>query len=462
MLDRVNTGEIARLMVFMPPGSAKSNYGTIKFPAYYLGRNHKHGVISASYNDTLAESFGRKVRNLVGTDAYRAVFPVRLADDSKAKGEWETSEGGFYYACGVGSGVTGRRADLIVIDDPVKSREEADSETMRAKTWDWFVSDIRTRGKPGHKIVIIQTRWHEDDLSGRILPENWDGRSGWVKSRTDENWYVLSLPACAGEDDPLGREPGEWLWADYYTPEHWRMTKATQTRPPADIRNWNSLYQQQPTTEQGTYFQRDWFKRYSHAPNELNVYLTGDFAISEEATADYTELGVWGVDNHEKVYVLDWWYGQKDSLEWSDKLLEMMARWRPVTFAGERANIEKSVLPFIEREMRQRGIYSAVEMLSTTGDKAAKARSFQSLQKAGDVYWPYTDWADRVMQQMLKFPAGKHDDAVDAASVFGRLLAQVWAAAPRKLSKEERITQDHARLAAAWNAPPKFSDADFR
>jgi predicted phage terminase large subunit-like protein len=347
---------------------------------------------------------------------------------------------------------------LLLVDDPVKSREEADSELKRNKTWDWFVADFRSRGKPDHKIVIIQTRWHEDDLAGRILPENWAGESGWVKSRTDENWYVLCLPAEAMEGDVLGRKPGEWLWDEYYTPAHWRMTKRVQSKPPADIRNWNSLYQQQPTTEQGTYFQREWFTRYRDTPNELNVYITGDFAISEEATADYTEIAVWGVDQHEKVYVLDWWSGQKDSLEWSDRLLDMMARWRPVYFAGERANIEKSVLPFLQREMRQRNIYTAVEMLSTTGDKGAKARSFQSLQKAGDVYWPATEWADRVINQMLKFPAGKHDDAVDAASVFGRLLRQIWAASPPRLTKEESRAADHARLADAWNKPTTFGE----
>lgn len=446
----------------MPPGSAKSTYATVRFPAYYLGKHSKHGVISASYGDELADDFGRSVRNLVDSDEYRALFQINLRADSRAQGKWHTDTGGFYKACSVGSNITGRRGDLIVIDDPVKSREEADSENQRNKTWNWFVADVRSRGRPGYKIVLIQTRWHEDDLAGRILPADWAGESGWVKGRTGENWYVICIPAQAEKNDILGREPGDWLWPEYYTPAHWRMTKMVQTTPPADIRNWNSLYQQQPTTEQGTYFQRDWFRYYTDAPNELNIYLTGDFAVSEESTADFTELAVWGVDPHEKVYVLDWWYGQKDSLEWSDRLLEMMAKWRPVVFAGERANIEKSVLPFIEREMRQRGIYSAVEMLSTTGDKAAKARSFQSLQKAGDVYWPRVDWADRAIQQMLKFPAGKHDDAVDAASVFGRLLKQIWAAAPRKLSREEATQKDHQRLAAAWSAPPKFSDADFR
>lgn len=197
-MDRVFAGELNRVIIMMPPGSAKSTYATVRAPAYLLGRYGKKGVISASYNDTLAEQFGRKVRNLVASEAHQEVFPnSALSPDSRAKGEWETTEGGFYFACGVGSGVTGRRADVIIVDDPIKSRQEADSKLIRDKTWQWYTTDLRTRGKPGYAIVLIQTRWHEDDLAGRILPEKWAGESGYVTARDGEQWFVLCVPAQA-------------------------------------------------------------------------------------------------------------------------------------------------------------------------------------------------------------------------------------------------------------------------
>ena len=161
----------------MPPGSAKSTYASIRFPAYYLGRLPEKSIIATSYGDTLATSFGRKVRNLVATREYGVLFEdVTLSEDSRAKGEWETSSGGSYFAAGVGSGITGRRGDLGLIDDPVKGRQEADSETVRQSVWDWFKSDFLTRLKPGAAQIIIQTRWHEDDLSGRLLPGGVGGR----------------------------------------------------------------------------------------------------------------------------------------------------------------------------------------------------------------------------------------------------------------------------------------------
>ena len=284
-------------MVFMPPGSAKSTYASIRFPAYFLGRLPDKSIIATSYGDILATSFGRKVRNLVATREYAKLFPaVALAEDSRAKGEWETSEGGSYFAAGVGSGITGRRGDLGLIDDPVKGRQEADSETVRNGVWSWYKSDFLTRLKPGAAQVIIQTRWHEDDLSGRILPEGWSGESGDIVGTDGQMWRVICLPAQAETNDALGRNLGEWLWPEWFDEAFWLETRQAQD----DVRNWSSLYQQRPQPEEGTFFQRDWFKRYrvGDEPKRLNVYGASDYAVTEGG-GDFTEHGIAGLDQHE-------------------------------------------------------------------------------------------------------------------------------------------------------------------
>ena len=225
-LQDVAEGRIKRLMVFMPPGSAKSTYTSVNFPSWYLGAFAGQKLISASYETGLATQFGRKVRNLTEQDEYKRVFPdAGLTHDSKAKGEWELQNESSYYACGVGAGVTGRRGDGGIIDDPVKGRKEAESETVRQSTWDWYESDFMTRLKPDAWQVIIQTRWHQDDLSGRILPDDWDGENGWVDCGDHGNWFVVCIPAEARANDPLGRAEGEWLWPEWFTPDFWEATK---------------------------------------------------------------------------------------------------------------------------------------------------------------------------------------------------------------------------------------------
>jgi predicted phage terminase large subunit-like protein len=448
-LQDVAEGRLKRLMVLMPPGSAKSTYATVRFPAWYLGRNRKHGVITASYNDDLAGSFGRKVRNLVGSDKYAGVFDLGLSADSRGRGEWETADGGFYFAVGVGGGVTGRRADLIVADDLIRGVQDADSETVRNKTWEWWSADLRTRGKPGYALVLINTRWHEDDVSGRILPEDYAGESGWITSRDGERWMVICLPAQAGENDALGRKPGEWLWPEWFTEDHWSLTrKVTPTR------QWFSLYQQTPTAEDGDYFRREWFRRYDTAPSGLVAYLSCDFAITEGG-GDYTEIAVWGVDTQRRIFALDWWHGQTNALDWSEQIIRLCKLHKPAALIGEGDNIRKAVLPFLRRMMQDTGVYVMVEELPAGGaDKAAKARNFQAIQQNGLVYWPKVEWAERVISQCVKFPAGKHDDAVDTCGVFGRYIDKVWQAPMPKAPP--------TNLETAWNAPLSIGDLRSR
>jgi len=203
-LEKLAQGKISRLAVFMPPGSAKSTYASVLFPPWFMAGGTK-AVLAASHTTELAEKWGRRVRNLIAE--HSATLGVRLSDDSHAAGRWALSQGGEYYAAGVGVGIAGFRADLVVIDDPIRSRQDADSPTLREKIWDWYKADLSTRLKPGGRIALIQTRWHEDDLAGRILEE---------MKRGGDHWEVVSLPAEAEAGDLLGRKAGEWLWDDAY------------------------------------------------------------------------------------------------------------------------------------------------------------------------------------------------------------------------------------------------------
>jgi len=423
-LDRVIAGKIRRLMIFMPPGSAKSTYTSIRFTPYYLGRCPSKSVIATSYGDVLAMSFGRKVRNLVSSREYSVLFPDGgLSEDERAKGEWSTKAGGSYFAAGVGSGITGRRGDLGLIDDPVKGRIEADSETVRESTWQWYKSDFLTRLKPGAAQIIIQTRWHEDDLSGRILPPDWAGESGTFVGTDRQEWEVICLQAQATTGDPLGRKPGEWLWTEWFTPQFWEETRASQT----DIRNWASLYQQIPSPDEGTFFRREWFKRYrvGDEPERLSKYGASDYAVTEGG-GDYTEQGVAGFDERLDLYLLDWWRGQETADVWIDAQLNMAQTHSPLAWVAEGGPIRRSIEPFLKQRKRQRGCYFRSEWITSNKDKPTNARAFQGLASMGKVYIPRTEWGDELVEQLVSFPAGKHDDGVDVCGLFGRILDQAF------------------------------------
>ena len=439
-LDDVVDGLNDRLLVFMPPGSAKSTYGTVRFPAYYLGKTKDKNIICGSYAADLAESFGKKCRNLVATPEHSNVFPdCTLSDDTKARGEWETKNGGSYKSCGVDGSVTGRRGDLLLVDDPVKGRKEADSDTIKESSWQWFKSDFLSRRKPGGAVVIIQTRWIEDDISGRILPDDWDGESGDFMGFDGKIWKVISIQAEAeeGKNDPLGREPGEYLWTDWFTPSYWAETKAAQTA--GDMRNWAALYQQTPSPEGGTFFKKEWFQFYDTLPDNLNRYLTHDDAVTEESEGedpDFTEIGDWGVDYDDNIYAVNWWTGQETSDVWIDALLDITKESGAFVMVGESGVIRRAVEPHLLKQMQKRKIYTRVEWLPTIGDKFARARNFQALASMGKVRFPRTDWARAVINQLVRFPGTRYDDKVDTCGLIGRAIHQTWSPKlPKKVTK---------------------------
>lgn len=415
-LNGANRERSAKLMVFMPPGSGKSSYTSAVFPAWFLGRHPTASVIACSHTQELAESFGRRVRNLFAGPKHGAVFGVGVAPDNQAAGRWETTKQGEYFAAGVGGSITGRRADLGLIDDPVKGREDADSERSRNRTWDWYLNDFLPRLKPGAAQILVMTRWHEDDLAGRLL------------EREGVEWRQVTLPMEAMPGDVLGRAPGERLWPEWFTQEMVDIAKR-------DVRGWNALYQQQPAAMEGDYFHLDWFGAYDELPEELALYGASDYAVTGNG-GDYTEHGVFGIDALGNVYIVDWWRDQATSDVWIERQCDLIRRHEPLCWFGEGGPIRRAIEPYLLRRMTERRTFSRIEWLPSVADKPTRCRPFQALASMGKVLLPaVASWKAELLGQLTRFPAGRFDDGVDVCSLFGRGLEVVK---PPRIRRAER------------------------
>jgi predicted phage terminase large subunit-like protein len=408
------------VMVFMPPGSAKSTYGSVAFPTWYMGRNPQKNIITTSYASQLAKKFGRKCRSIASSQEYNELFETGLNTTNRAVDDWSLMNGATYMSGGILSGITGNRADGLLIDDPVKGKEDAESKTMRDKTWDAYLSDLRSRVKPGGWKLIIQTRWHEDDLSGRILPEQWDGESGWIKSRQGDMWYVLCIQAeCEREDDPLGRKIGEWLWPKWFTTDYWVAEKRNQ-----GSRNWGALYQQKPKPAEGSIYKRSWFKRYGTAPAKfLRVVFSLDTAYKPEQINDPSVLGLWGETEDGRHYLLYVW---KDRVEYP-QLKRVLAN-HYMDYKPHAALIEdKASGQSLIQECRQgitldaypRKINVPTIAIEPEGSKLIRAERSSSLVEAGLVYLPeVAPWLTDYENEIFAFPLSTHDDQVDMTSQY--------------------------------------------
>ncbi len=411
-LQAVAAARNDRLMVFMPPGSAKSTYTSDLFPPWFLAQAPDLSIIAASNTADLAQSFSRRVRSRVRE--HGATLGYRL--DREAEELWTTTNGGQYRAAGVGGVITGLRADLAVIDDPIRSREDADSETRRNRVWEWFNDDLTTRLRPGAGIVLVQTRWHEDDLAGRLL------------ERERGRWRVLSLPAIAEDaDDPLGRAPGAPLWGD---DDYGYGADLLRKRETAESRTWAALYQQRPAPPEGSLFRRAWLKREDAPPRErMRVYGASDYAVTS-AGGDFTVHVVVGMDHNGRLHLLDVWRAQESADAWVEAFCDLVAKWKPLGWAEENGQIRAGVGPFLERRMRERRAFVARHQFPTRGDKATRAQSIIGrMALDGLRVRPDAPWIADLEAELLSFPAGKHDDQVDALGLVGQLLDQMAAGA---------------------------------
>lgn len=424
-LQGIENGSIPNLMVLMPPGSAKSTYSDVVFVPWFMARKPRRNVILASYASEIAEKQGRRARQLINSKSFGNLMGMGLMADQKAAHQWALSNGSEFMAGGLLSGLTGNRGALGVLDDPIKGRQEAESETTRNKTWDAYTDDFCSRLIPGAPQVLIQTRWHELDVAGRILPEGWDGQSGMFDGRDGRRWKVICLPAIADRaDDPLGRKIGETLWPEWFNLEHWAPFQRNQ-------RTWSSLYQQKPSPAEGTFFQRGWFKRYRKGdePKHLNRYMTSDHAPGGSEDNDFSGARVWGVDADGDLYMLDGFRNQETMDVTVDKALSLVKKHKPFAWFPEADNNWKTVHPFVTRRMREQNTFVRIEPLSPHGsNKAVKAGPFQAMAASGRVWIPIGPEGDEVIAQYLAFPGGAHDDEVDLAALIGKAIDEAHAA----------------------------------
>ena len=410
-LAALESGDFDRLMVCMPPGSAKSTYASTLFPVWYMAKHPRHCVIAASHTAELAERFGRRVRNTM--IEHSATLGVDVSPDSAAAGRWETTEGGEYFAAGVGGSVTGRRADLVIVDDPVRSRQDADSKVVSDRTWEWWKSDLSTRMKPGAKVVLIMTRWAEDDLGGRCLDEMAAG---------GRPWRVLRLPMEAESDDPLGRAVGEPLWPEWFTDNMRSDAKR-------DARTWSALYQQSPSPDTGSYFLKDWLHPVTSMPprDSLRIYGGSDYAVTSDG-GDYTVHAVVGMDADGKLWLLDLWRAQASADVWVDAFCALVRTWKPMAWAEEQGQIRAGIGPFLTRAMREKQAFVMRCDFPTRGDKSVRAQSIRGRMAVDGLRIPANaPWRTDFETELMQFPVGKHDDQCDALGLVGQLLDKMIA-----------------------------------
>jgi predicted phage terminase large subunit-like protein len=389
-----------RLMIFMPPRHGKSEMVTVRYTAWRLECNPKLNIILGSYNQRLANKFSRKIKRIVAER-------VPLAQDRRAVDEWETAEGGGVKAIGVGSGVTGYGAGLIMIDDPIKGRSEAESKVIRDKTWEWYTDDIYTRLEPRGAVVLIQTRWHEDDLAGRLQKAAADG---------GDKWDVVSFPAIAEADDPLNRKVGQALW-----PKRFNVKALERIRQQQGSYSFNALYQQRPTTRDGNVFKREWFEKVvASAPQRLSWARGYDLAVSTRSSADYTASFRCAFDDEGNLYIADGFRRRIEYPEQRRYVTERVASEDNTVHGIEKALHGQALVQDLRKDARLRG--RTIQAIAVDNDKFTRALAWAALAEEGRVRLVEGTWIDSFVDEICSFPDGAHDDQVDAVSLAVRML----------------------------------------
>ena len=399
-LEKVASGEITRLIVNMPPRHSKSELASYLMPAWFLGRNPKLKIIQATHNTELAVRFGRKVRDLIDSEQYGHIFPdTDLKADSKAAGRWETSAGGEYFAAGVGAAVTGRGADLFIIDDP-HSEQDAMSEGRLEEAYEWYTSGPRQRLQPGGKIIVVMTRWGLRDLTGRLIK----AQGSDVLS---DQWEVVEFPAILPSENPL--------W-----PEFWKKDDLLKVKASLPVQKWGAQWQQQPTAEEGAIVKKEWWRiwKKEDIPEVDYIIQSYDTAFSKKESADYSAITTWGVFRSEEtgadnIILMDACRGRWNFPELKEKALEENEYWEPDMMIVE---AKASGLPLTD-ELRRAGIPIMNYTPSKGRDKVTRMHTVAPLFEAGMVWAPEKHFADEVIDECMAFPNGEHDDYVDSMTM---------------------------------------------
>jgi predicted phage terminase large subunit-like protein len=403
-LERVARGEVDRLMLLVPPRHGKSELASRRFPAWYLGRHPERQFISASASATLSEDFGRDVRNLIASPEYAEIFGTRLAEDSQARGRWQTDEGGSYYAVGVGGAIMGRGAHVALIDDPFGSMADARSEQVRKSVHEWYRGSLYNRLEHKGAIIVIAHRMHQDDLSGMLLAQQAAG---------GDKWTVVELKALAPD--------GSALWPEKFDADALARIKAN-----VSAKDWTALYQQEPTAETGSFFREEWIKPiiwpHGAPPPFMRTYGATDFAMTASA-GDYTVHCILGIDVDQRMHLVDLWRAQATPKESVEAMCDMIKKWKPAWWAQERVHIVSGIGPYLETRMHARQAYCAQELFVARHDKAVRSQSIRGRMELGGLYVRAdAPWVADLKSELLAFPDGRHDDIVDCLGLCGQLM----------------------------------------
>jgi predicted phage terminase large subunit-like protein len=402
--ERVAKGELKRLIINMPPRHTKSEFASYLLPAWFLGKYPDKKIIQTAHTAELAVGFGRKVRNLVNSPDYKAIFPnVSLQSDSKAAGRWNTSQGGDYFAIGVGGAVTGKGADLLIIDDPHSEQEGASADiNVFNRTYEWYTSGPRQRLQPNGAIVVVMTRWHNKDLTGQVVDAS-------IKRGGADQWEVIELPAIMPSGSPL--------WAEF-----WKMEELQALKAELPNSKWMAQYQQDPTSEEGALVKREWWNIWEgrNPPDCEFVIQSWDTAFMKNQRADFSACTTWGVFYLEdddgmlapNLILLD---AYQERLEFPELKKMAMEKYRAYTPDAFIVEAKAAGMPLIF-ELRAMGIPVQEYTPSRGNDKISRVNAVSDLFASGVIWCPETRWAEETVEQFAGFPNMEHDDLVDSTT----------------------------------------------
>ncbi len=433
-LQKVTEGEVLYLLVSAPPQHGKTEILTRRFLPWYAGRFPFRHIMFGTYSQDLANVVGDEVRTIIKSPEHAQVFPgFQLRPGSKSKEYMVTEQGGKLSFLGRGGAGTGKPADLFVIDDPIKDSIEAESSTIREQVWQWFTKVVFTRCHAASAIVVVQTRWHEDDLIGRLT----DKTNPNYNEEIAKKFVYVNIPAMI-DTEPMAKalkcKVGDSLWPERFPPKH--LETARMLNP----LGFNALYMGRPTPPEGAFFKRDHFIGYkrSELPKNLRYYLSGDLALSPERDRDKSCVGLWGLDEHDDLWLLPnllWDHKAADDVV--EDLIQYGKDYPIFTFYGEKGQIQKAVGPFLEKRMREEGIHYHLELFPTSGNKGARAVAFRGRMAQGKVHFPtFAPWWPAFLDVMLKFTGSgddREDDPADMCGLIGQgMQTQIMASRPKK------------------------------
>lgn len=470
-VEAIERGEFPRLILAMPPRAGKSLLASDFFPSWALGKHPDWEVISASYAVTLPEGFSRKIKDRINDPAYKAVFDkTKIREDASAVQKWHLTAGGGYRAAGVGTGITGMGAHIAIVDDPFKDDEEAQSETIREKVKNWFTSTLMTRLAPSNGVLIIATRWHDDDLSGACLTLAEELRAQGVPDEEIDNWELVSYPALAEADeylfpdgtierDPPSVPEGARLLRkkeEALHPERYDAPSLRRKRNTMPSRQWNAMYQQNPVPDDGEFFTKDMFRHHiglTGTTDEYQFITAWDVAIGESRRNDWTVGVVCAIDAQNHLHVVDMVRGRMGTMEIVYAVCDFIEKYDCSVFGMEHGQIKMTLWPLILEEMRKRKLSCSInDDLKPVTDKETRATPLRGLMQTGRVWFPQPSsahpWVEKAIGEMLRFPAGANDDIVDALAWAARMYRTaprprtlVYEQSSRELSWKDRLEE---------------------